>query len=89
MTQYTFLNTDADGNTTTLSFEGEQYIFWPEVLAKFMVFLAAQGFIGVDERIAIKEEFAPLHSWNGRTFEDVEEEQGEWVWNDPKDEAPW
>ena len=95
MTQYTFLNTSENGNTTSLSFEGEEYEFWPEVLAKFMVFLSAQGFIGVDERIAIKEEYAPIHSWSGLTFtvekETEEDKDGadNWHWYDSEDEAPW
>ena len=89
MTQYTFLNTDADGNTTTLSFEGQEYTFWPEVLAKFMVFLNANGFRGVEERIALLDGFEPPTSWVGRTFVEADEEDSNWVWNDPKDEANW
>lgn len=96
MTSYTFSHTDIEGSTTCLSFGGEEYTFWPEVLSKFMVFLNANGFHGVEERIALLDGFEPLHSWRGRTFveadeadEAEEEEDSNWVWNDPKDAAPW
>ena len=92
MTSYTFSHTDIEGSTTCFSFEGHEYTFWPEVLAKFMVFLNANGFRGVEERIALLDGFEPPTSWVGRTFVEAEEEKDDysnWVWNDPKDENPW
>lgn len=91
MTGYTFTHTDIEGSTTCLSFGGEEYIFWPEVLAKFMVFLNANGFLGVEERIALLDGFEPM-AWRGRTFVEAEEktdEDSDWVWNSPEDEANW
>lgn len=91
MTSYTFMHTDEYGNTNSMSFDGEQYAFWPEVLVKFMIFLNANGFLGVEERIALLDGYEPM-AWRGRTFVEAEEEKdgdSNWVWNDSEDEANW
>jgi len=64
---YSFGYADNEGKSVEMIVGGPDYMYWEKIMASFIDFLEAGGYLGVKERVAIPELFAS-REWTGPVF---------------------